>query len=271
MNISIGLAIASLCMSLIALVMSCLALFVAMNRKAGQEHTKEVLRKTRVSAEAGESQSDNALEAHQELPPPAAVNHGKEAEDDDMVGHDMQGLQKPNAHPFMSQALSKASTWAGDFMKKLKEKKVSLGAYVPNPERDISELGVSPFWDAVDDVNAVAEWRAYNLIRLLNSLAIVQSELAQRHFRGAEACGPLAEEVLEIIYDELGTASEKEGWFVLERIVPFKTPFNPDRHCSVGVQSFDGHAGQIAMVRRVGLRGLNASFERTQAEVVVAQ
>ena len=174
--------------------------------------------------------------------------------------------------PHIRAALWELHQWVGPFLTQLTSRGISLRPPTSNLGNDVLELGIAPYLDACEGgSDSLRKWAIRDLVRLLDGLALLQSELAIEAQAGTPGCSELAADVARVVHDVLGDASQREGWFVLERVEPFVTRFDPNLHRSVGSQSFPGHIGKIAMVRRLGWRTLASRPRQTLAEVVVAQ
>jgi hypothetical protein len=96
-------------------------------------------------------------------------------------------------------------------------------------------------------------WVEPDLVTALDKLGGFLSIAARDHFEGHAPAKSIYEGLYSLLYDQLGPACETEEWFILDRIEPFKTPFDPTNHVAGGRGEFiEGASGLIIMIQSMG-------------------
>lgn len=117
----------------------------------------------------------------------------------------------------------------------------------------------------------VERWVEPDLITALDLLARFQSQAAAEARDGHAPAAQLAAWLAGALYDQLGPACEAEGWFALERIEPFRTAFDPQRHKGIDGRAVAGARGLVVEVERVGRLHAFDGYPLDKAHVVVGR
>jgi hypothetical protein len=94
-------------------------------------------------------------------------------------------------------------------------------------------------------------WMDQELVPLLDRMGAVLS-LAARAGRADPGAAALAAALDEALHRDVDAAATAEGWFGVERVVPFATRFDPARHYAIGGRAEPGFAGTVVEIRKVG-------------------
>jgi len=112
-------------------------------------------------------------------------------------------------------------------------------------------------------------WLGPDLVTTLDALARLYSEAVEEERRGSRT--GLAGELRRWLYDELGPACQGEGWFAIDPIEPYVTPFDPRVHHAVAGRDVAGAEERVVAIRAVGRRDPRTGVVAAKAEVVVGR
>ncbi len=124
---------------------------------------------------------------------------------------------------------------------------------------------------AHDPSTFVERWVEPDLITALDLLARFHSQAAADARDGHAPAAQLAAWLGGALYDQLGPACQAEGWFALERIAPFETPFDPALHKGIDGRAVAGARGLVVEVERVGRLHPVDGYPTDKAHVVVGR
>jgi hypothetical protein len=124
---------------------------------------------------------------------------------------------------------------------------------------------------ARDEATFVERWVEPDLITALDLLARFQSQAAADARDGHGPAAQLATWLAGALYDQLGPACQAEGWFSLERVLPFETRFDPGLHKGVDGRQIAGARGLVVEVDRVGRLHPVEGYPLDKAHVVVGR
>ncbi len=124
---------------------------------------------------------------------------------------------------------------------------------------------------ARDEASFEERWVEPDLITALDLLARFQSQAAADARDGHAPAAQLASWLAGALYDQLSPACQAEGWFALERIEPFRTAFDPQRHKGIDGRAVAGARGLVVEVERVGRLHAFDGYPLDKAHVVVGR
>jgi hypothetical protein len=124
---------------------------------------------------------------------------------------------------------------------------------------------------ARDEATFVERWVEPDLVTALDILARFQSLAAADARDGHTPAAQLASWLAGALYDQLGPACQDEGWFALERIEPFRSEFDPQRHKGIDGRIVAGARGLVVEVERVGRMHPVEGYPLDKAHVVVGR
>jgi hypothetical protein len=124
---------------------------------------------------------------------------------------------------------------------------------------------------ARDEATFEERWVEPDLITALDLMARFQSQAAADARDGHAPAAQLAAWLAGALYDQLGPACRAEGWFALERILPFETRFDPGLHKGVDGRQVAGARGLVVEVERVGRLHPVEGYPLDKAHVVVGR
>lgn len=115
-------------------------------------------------------------------------------------------------------------------------------------------------------------WLGQQLVPTLDILALLFSYAVKEGYQG-EGVGDRNLEVClnDWLYRRFRQVCRHEGWFEIEPVLPYETPFDHDYHQSVGSRHCDGVGREIVVeIKAVGYRDLKTGFITRKAQVVVS-
>jgi hypothetical protein len=167
-----------------------------------------------------------------------------------------------------------------DLLDRLRREAPRLAAKFADPvlrERFQGELD-APVGARLDRLQALAaggeepilqRWLGPDLIATLDSLARFYSEAVEEERRG-QANG-LALELRNWLYDYFGSACRSEGWFAIDPVEPYRTPFDPKIHHAIAGRDVEGAQGRIVAIQAIGRRDAKTGALLQKAEVTVGR
>lgn len=115
----------------------------------------------------------------------------------------------------------------------------------------------------------VSKWVRPDLVSTLDTLARFQSLAAAEVRAGNAAMVEVSRSMAELLYGQLDALCRQEGWFGVQRTIPFETPFDPGVHRAVAQAPAPGAAGLIVEVKAIGRVALGDPTMAAHAQVVV--
>ena len=102
-------------------------------------------------------------------------------------------------------------------------------------------------------------------------MARLLTECARRASTGDQAAEVMRRFVREVLYEHLAGLCQARGWFLLEEVMPWETPFNAQVHKAVGARDEAGQAGVVVELQRVGRRSVETGALVEPAQVIVGR
>ncbi len=114
-------------------------------------------------------------------------------------------------------------------------------------------------------------WLNQDLVTALDALSRFYSEAASEGQRGSAAGRALAARLRALLYESLSGACQRTGWFVIDPVEPYQTPFDPRVHQAVAGADVAGASGLVVGIKSAGLRDVRGGAIQHRAEVIVGR
>lgn len=122
-----------------------------------------------------------------------------------------------------------------------------------------------------NDPEALDDWVRIDLLPLLDLLARAHTDATRLARGGASTPASLAAEMEMLVFGDLSPATRHSGFFALDPIQLYKTPFDPDRHHAQGKLEDSGAPNTVVGVASYGRLEAKTGALREQARVIVGR